>query len=366
MEWISRSDGPRLFQCRDGTLLLTRCLLRRQDLSRSDQCTPGSPALFPLFCPPLKNENADVRILLSDSKAFGRQVWGAVERAELAIKEEVCVRNVRTRSLGDHSPGSPSVWQLWKFIAIDFVISSLSIRSTWAHWWIARKLFLQSCFFFKSTPPPLKEAVRVLPSFHSHLLRCLHRSFYFLSHLFAVKHSIKAKFGSAPSQNCVCVKVCKTEQNVDLILRTVKGTRDNYVTPCPHLWLFSFSFLFVLGFCSSLTHFPHSPYKTTYFILPQRIWKASGWEMSQGPGNTVVPVNEFGAKPEICFAFYRPTWWNMHWQGETSQATNDMLSPEYKMPVNQWGNVQPRTVPEGSWETKAGTEKGKADTESLT
>lgn len=26
--------------------------------------------------------------------------------------------------------------------------------------------------------------------------------------------------------------------------------------------------------------------------------------MSQGPGNTVVPVNEFGAKPEICFCLF--------------------------------------------------------------
>lgn len=53
---------------------------------------------------------------------------------------------------------------------------------------------------------------------------------------------------------------------------------------------------------------PHSLYKTTYFILPLWIWKPSGWEMSQGLGNTVVPVNEFGAKSEICFAFYCPVW----------------------------------------------------------
>lgn len=150
MEWISRSDGPRLFQCGDDTSVSTRCLLRRQDLSRSDQCTPGSPGLFPSFCPALKNENADAGTSLSDGRAFGRQVrwWGLVSRAGERAEEEEGVWNLRTRSLGDRSPGSPSVWQLWKFIAIDFVISSLSIRSTWAQWWITRKLFLQSCCFF--------------------------------------------------------------------------------------------------------------------------------------------------------------------------------------------------------------------------
>lgn len=103
--------------------------------------------VFPLFCPGLKNENADAWTLLSDNRALvGR--WGERRKERWEEGEVEGVQNVRTRSLGDHSPGSPSVWQLWKFIAIDFVISSLSIGSTWAHWWIARKLFLQSCCFF--------------------------------------------------------------------------------------------------------------------------------------------------------------------------------------------------------------------------
>lgn len=77
-------------------------------------------------------------------RCWGEEGWGVEGRRE---EEEEGVRDVRTRSRGDRSPGSPSVWQLWKFIAIDFVISSLSIGSTRAHWWIVRKLFLQSCFF---------------------------------------------------------------------------------------------------------------------------------------------------------------------------------------------------------------------------
>lgn len=102
--------------------------------------------VFPLFCPGLKNENADAWTLLSDNRALvGR--WGERRKERWEEGEAEGVQNVRTRSLGDHSPGSPSVWQLWKFIAIDFVISSLSIGSTWAHWRIARKLFLQSCCF---------------------------------------------------------------------------------------------------------------------------------------------------------------------------------------------------------------------------
>ncbi len=51
------------------------------------------------------------------------------------------------RALSDGSRGTAAVWQLGKFIAIDFVISSLSIVSTGSFWWIARKLFLQTCFF---------------------------------------------------------------------------------------------------------------------------------------------------------------------------------------------------------------------------
>lgn len=184
MEWVSASDRPRLFQCGGGTLLLTGLLLRRHNLSRSDQCTPGSQGRFPLFCPRLKNDNADGGALLSANRALvgrwgcGREEgWGSREEQGDEEEEVVAagVRNVRTRSLGDHSPGSPSVWQLWKFIAIDFVISSLSIGSTWAHWWIARKLFLQSCFF-KSTPPPraVSSVPAVSSSLPSHLLICLY------------------------------------------------------------------------------------------------------------------------------------------------------------------------------------------------
>lgn len=60
---------------------IDRLLLRRQDLSRSDQCTPGSLGRFPLFCVWLKNENADGGPLLSDNRALvGR--CGAGERRD--------------------------------------------------------------------------------------------------------------------------------------------------------------------------------------------------------------------------------------------------------------------------------------------
>lgn len=179
----------------------------------------GHWAAFPLFCPRLKNENADGGPLLSDNRALGR--WG---RGELGVEEheeeeeKEGVRNVGTRSLGDHSPGSPSVWQLWKFIAIDFVISSLSIGSTWAHWWIARKLFLQSCFFKTAPPPRTTSCVLSCPFFPAHLLRCLYRFFYslLLSPL-ATKHSIMARFGSGLWLKCACVCWCgKKEQNIAL------------------------------------------------------------------------------------------------------------------------------------------------------
>lgn len=53
---------------------IDRLLLRRQDPSRSDQCTPGSLGCFPLFffffCVWLKNENADGGPLLSDNRAL--------------------------------------------------------------------------------------------------------------------------------------------------------------------------------------------------------------------------------------------------------------------------------------------------------
>lgn len=65
----------------------------------------------------------------------------------IRVGEEQSVPRAQTRALCKGSHGSASVWQLWKFIAIDFVISSLSIGSTRPLWWIARKLFLQSCFF---------------------------------------------------------------------------------------------------------------------------------------------------------------------------------------------------------------------------
>lgn len=113
--------------------------------SSSDQSTPGSPGqFFPCFVRDWKTKM--LMLGLSDNRALvGR--WGERRKERWEEGEAEGVQNVRTRSLGDHSPGSPSVWQLWKFIAIDFVISSLSIGSTWAHWWIARKLFLQSCCF---------------------------------------------------------------------------------------------------------------------------------------------------------------------------------------------------------------------------
>ncbi len=93
---------------------IDRLLLRRQDLSRSDQCHLGHWAAFPLFCPGLKNENADGGPLLSDNRALVGRV-GVGERrdggrgVEEEEEEEEGVRNVRTRSLGDHSPGSSSV-----------------------------------------------------------------------------------------------------------------------------------------------------------------------------------------------------------------------------------------------------------------
>ena len=60
---------------------IDRLLSRRQDLSHSDQCTPGSLGRFALFCPGLKNENADGGALLSDNRAVvGR--WGVGERRD--------------------------------------------------------------------------------------------------------------------------------------------------------------------------------------------------------------------------------------------------------------------------------------------
>lgn len=157
MEWVSGSDRPRLFQCRDGTPLLTGSFWGGRT------------------CPALINAawvTGPLSLVLSGAEKWKCWWWAFAFRQHSFGREVVCgreerwgiqerrggggvggVQNVRTRSLGDHSPGRSSVWQLWKFIAIDFVISSLSIGSTWAHWWIARKLFLQSCFF-KSTPPP--------------------------------------------------------------------------------------------------------------------------------------------------------------------------------------------------------------------
>lgn len=92
---------------------IDRLLLRRQDLSRSDQCTTGSLGRFPLFCVWLKNENADAGPLLSGSRALlGRCSAGERRdggRWKEEEEEERGVRNVRTKSLGDHSPGSPSV-----------------------------------------------------------------------------------------------------------------------------------------------------------------------------------------------------------------------------------------------------------------
>lgn len=154
MEWVSGSDRPRLFQCEDGTLLLTGSFWEGRTCPALINARLGHRAAFPCFVQAEKWKcwwwgfAFRQQIFSREVGCWGEEGWGS--RRE---EEEERVRNVRTRSLGDHSPGSPSVWQLWKFIAIDFVISSLSIGSTWAHWWIARKLFLQSCFF-KSTPPP--------------------------------------------------------------------------------------------------------------------------------------------------------------------------------------------------------------------
>lgn len=161
MEWVSGSDRPRLFQCRDGTLLLTGSFWGGRTCPALINARLGHWAVFSLVLSGAEKWKCWWWAFAFRQQSFGREVgcgreerWGLRRRAEKEEKEEEeGVRIVGTRSLGDHSPGSPSVWQLWKFIAIDFVISSLSIGSTWAHWWIARKLFLQSCFF-KSAPPP--------------------------------------------------------------------------------------------------------------------------------------------------------------------------------------------------------------------
>lgn len=141
MEWISGSGGPRLFRCEGCTALLTSRLLRTCPALINARL--GHRASFPCFVLGWKWK-CWCRDFAFRQQSFGeagrvgvRRRWGTGER-----------RGGGTRSLGDRSPGNPSVWQLWKFIAIDFVISSLSIRSTWAHWWIAGKLFLQSCFLF--------------------------------------------------------------------------------------------------------------------------------------------------------------------------------------------------------------------------
>lgn len=140
-------------------------------------------------------------------------------------------------------------------------------------------LFLFSLLFPLSTKPSFKAQLQ-----SGRLLECVHA---FAAEKLERKKKRKKKIGLI-CKNAACVK----------------RTRDNYVTPHPHRSLLFFHPLPP----SPPLLFPHSLYKTTYFILPLWIWKPSGWEMSQGLGNTVVPVNEFGAKPEICFAFYCPVW----------------------------------------------------------
>lgn len=150
MEWVSGSDRPRLFQWPDCTLLLTGSFWGGRTCRALINAHLGHWAAFPCFVCGWKMKMLMAGLCFQTTELWQEALcrreesWGSMRDEE----GEEGVRNVRTKSLGDHSPGSPSLWQLWKFIAIDFVISSLSIGSTWAHWWIARKLFLRSCFFF--------------------------------------------------------------------------------------------------------------------------------------------------------------------------------------------------------------------------
>lgn len=257
MEWVSGSDRPRLFQRPPRHAAIDGLLLRRQNPSRSDQCRPGSAARSAVFCPRLKNENADGEASLSDT-----EVWTGGREGEMEGEGEG-VRNVRTRSQGDGSPGSPSVWQLWKFIAIDFVISSLSIGSTWAHWWIARKLFLQSCFL-KSSPPPRTGSGAFTvsrPPFFPPICWDVSISLFFFFLYFAppVPPRRSRTFHYGPVQIRFIAKVCALLWFVKLQLWNQpawKNTRDNDVTAAPHLLVFYFLFSFFLPFVLPLASPP--------------------------------------------------------------------------------------------------------------
>jgi len=153
MEWVSGSDGSRLFECEDGTALLTGSFWGGRT------------------CPALINARwvtGPLPLVLSGAEKWKCWWWAFAFRQQSFSGEVGCgteerwgsrrrrrVSRMLEQGLWEIAlPGAPLLRQLWKFIAIDFVISSLSIGSTWAHWWIARKLFLQSCFFFKSASPP--------------------------------------------------------------------------------------------------------------------------------------------------------------------------------------------------------------------
>ncbi len=92
-------------------------------------------------------------------------------------------RERERRALSDGSRGTAAVWQLWKFIAIDFVISSLSIVSTGSFWWIARKLFLQTCFFnLHLTHTQTRTHTLTLTHSHTHKHTHIHKHTHSHSH----------------------------------------------------------------------------------------------------------------------------------------------------------------------------------------
>lgn len=162
MEWVSGSDGPRLFRGRRRGTRIDSMLFRRHGLSLSDQCLdrareqassiPLSPSIP---SPPHLSVSTSFFVCRKNEKCWGWallyfRMTDLLQRGgarRIRVGEEQSVPRAQTRALCKGSHGSASVWQLWKFIAIDFVISSLSIGSTRPLWWIARKLFLQSCFF---------------------------------------------------------------------------------------------------------------------------------------------------------------------------------------------------------------------------
>lgn len=65
-------------------------------------------------------------------------------------------------------------------------------------------------------------------------------------------------------------------------------------------------------------------FQTTYFISPLWAWKPSEWKMSQGFGNTLVPVNEYGSCFENLFCLWASQVAKAACrQGETREAAND-------------------------------------------